>query len=65
MNPGSREDDIEFIVVRGDAVGMISGLGAGGGGMDGGGVGGGGFAGGIAVCRDRGVVLGSEGLRVT
>lgn len=60
----SREEDIELIVVRGDVVEMASGLGVGGGGMEGGGVGGGGFAGGIIVCRDRGVALGGEGLRV-
>ena len=60
----SREEDIELIVVRGDAVEMESDLGVGGGGMEGGGVGGGGFAGGIMVCRDRGVAFGGEGLRV-
>lgn len=60
----SREEAIELMVVRGDAVETVSNLGAGGGGMEGGGVGGGGFAGGIIVCRDRGVALGGEGLRL-
>ena len=60
----SREEAIELIVVRGDAVEMASDLGVGGGGMEGGGVGGGGFAGGMAICRDRGVALGGEGQRM-
>ena len=60
----SREEDIELIVVGVDAMEMASDPGAGRGGMEGGGGGGGGFVGGIIVCRDRGVVLGGEGLRV-
>ena len=58
----SREEDIELIVVGGDAMKMASDPGAGGGGMEGRGVGG--FTGEIVVCRDRGAVLDGEGLRV-
>jgi hypothetical protein len=49
----SHDETIKLIIVRGEAVDMMSNLGAGGGGIEGGG-----FAGGIVVWRDRGVVLG-------